>query len=172
MLASSAGPSGAVVGLDFAAPMLEYAASKTKKDRKNAQIEWMRGDAMDLPFPDDDFDGVTVGYGLRNVADIDKCLQELNRVTKPGKKVVVLDFNNARNLLVRNFQFFCLQYIVVPVATLCGVREEYAYLKPSIERYPTGDGLIQKALDSGFETADFIPVAGGLMGMLVATTKS
>eukprot|EP00466_Bigelowiella_natans_P013016 jgi/Bigna1/72478/fgenesh1_pg.20_\ len=175
LLASKVGHQGKAVGLDFARPMLQYAAAKTSKIQSNgakkgaAEITWLKGDAMKLPFGDGQFDGVTVGYGLRNVASPAECLKELSRVVKPGRKVVVLDFNNAQSRFVRAFQFFCLQNIVVPVATLLGAREEYTYLKPSIERYPKGGELVSMALQNGFKSAEFIPIAGGLMGMLVAT---
>eukprot|EP00469_Lotharella_globosa_P008591 CAMPEP_0167773576 /NCGR_PEP_ID=MMETSP0111_2-20121227/1503_1 /TAXON_ID=91324 /ORGANISM="Lotharella globosa, Strain CCCM811" /LENGTH=269 /DNA_ID=CAMNT_0007663241 /DNA_START=181 /DNA_END=990 /DNA_ORIENTATION=+ len=169
LLASAVGPNGKATGLDFARPMLQYAHTKTRPKSKSGRIQWLKGDAMALPFGNNQFDGVTVGYGLRNVNDPKQCLSELLRVAKPGSNVVVLDFNNAQNRFVRGFQFFCLEKIVVPVASLCGARAEYAYLRPSIERYPKGDELVAMAEEIGFKTARFLPVAGGLMGMLVAT---
>jgi len=169
ILSKRVGSTGKVTGLDFARPMLQYAASKTSKTGSGrAKITWLKGDAMQLPFGENQYDAVTVGYGLRNVASPAQCLRELHRVVKPGRKVSILDFNNSSNRFVRAFQFFCLQNIVVPVATLCGARAEYAYLRPSIERYPKGDELVRLALESGFKEAKFIPIAFGLMGILVA----
>ena len=98
-----------VTGLDFAKEMLEDARSRQaliydgRPDQ--AEMTWVQGDALDMEFQDDEFDAITMGYGLRNVASIPKALSELHRVLKPGKRVAILDFNNAsRNQVVNAFQ--------------------------------------------------------------------
>ncbi|UPR01973.1 2-phytyl-1,4-naphtoquinone methyltransferase [Chloropicon primus] len=145
-------------------------------------IRWIHGDALDLPFEDCSFDCVTIGYGLRNVEDRAKCLREVHRVLKPNKRAVILDFNSPKEEgppaargntrrragIINRFRNFCLDAFVVPAATLCGLREEYAYLKPSIADYPDGSTLVTLSMeDARFTQAEFQEIAGGLMGALV-----
>ena len=173
-LADAVGPAGRVVGLDFARAQLEVAAGKESQHpsfkTKLAAIEWVQGDALALPYGDGEFDGATIGYGLRNVSDIPLALRELCRVLKPGGKAAVVDFNNATDPNLRALQGFVLDNVVVPVADLNGVAAEYRYLKPSIERYPQGPDLVDLAVEAGFADATFYELApGNLMGCLVCT---
>ena len=170
-LADAVGPSGEVVGLDFAAAQLRVAAEKEAKlptRFKLSPIDWRRGDALALPFEDGAFDGATIGYGLRNVSDIPLALKELARVLRPGGKAAVLDFNNSADANINALQGFILDNVVVPAADLNGVAAEYRYLRPSIERYPKGAELVELACEAGFQSAVFYELApGNLMGCLV-----
>jgi ubiquinone/menaquinone biosynthesis methyltransferase len=110
-LASAVGPAGSVTGLDFAAEMLEdaearraAAAAGRPAARPLARMRWVQGDALALPFGDAAFDAATMGYGLRNVADIPRALAELCRVLKPGASAAVLDFNNSTDPVVDGVQ--------------------------------------------------------------------
>ena len=129
-----------VTALDFAPEMLSYARSRAGGEQKqgSAEVSWTLGDALQLPFEGYSFDAVTMGYGLRNVADVAAALRELRRVLRPGCKAAVLDFNNSENPLVRGAQGLALDAVVVPAAAQYGLRDEYAYLRPSIARFPTG----------------------------------
>jgi SAM-dependent methyltransferase len=110
-LARVVGATGHVTGLDFAAEMLEDAESRRAAapgvrpaSRPPARMSWVQGDALALPFPDASFDAATMGYGLRNVADIPRALAELARVLKPGASAAVLDFNNSEDPVVDGLQ--------------------------------------------------------------------
>ena len=170
-LAETVGPSGDVVGLDFAAAQLRVAAEKEAKHPSTyalSPISWVQGDALNLPYPDESFDAATIGYGLRNVADIPKALSELARVLKPGCSAAVVDFNNAEDPNLNALQGFLLDNVVVPVADMNGVAAEYRYLQPSIARYPKGPELVDLAVGAGFNEATFYELApGNLMGCLV-----
>lgn len=131
-------------------------------------MQWLQGDALALPFSDNEFDGATMGYGLRNVGNIPQALTELQRVLKPGKKVAILDFHQPGNALAANFQRWYLANVVVPMAKQWRLTEEYAYLQPSLDRFPTGPKQVQFALEVGFAKAVHYPIAAGLMGVLVA----
>ncbi|KAL3146980.1 hypothetical protein ABBQ38_014948 [Trebouxia sp. C0009 RCD-2024] len=173
-LAEVVGPSGQVVGLDFAQEMLDDAEARQSLQparRRNANIDWVQGDAMKLPFPDNSFHAATMGYGLRNVPDPLQALKELYRVLKPGSTVAVLDFNNSEDPFVDQFQEFSLQNIVVPAARLYGLAEEYEYLRPSIKRFATGKQQEELARMAGFAKATHYEIGFGLMGTLVASKR-
>jgi len=160
------GRKGRVVGLDFSKDMLTYARGRVSGPYDN--IEWVQGDAMEYPYADETFSAATMGYGLRNVSDRALALRELSRVLKRGAYASILDFNNARgNDMVDGVQGFLLQNIVVPVAENAGVGDQYRYLRPSIEGYPTGSELEQLALANGFSQATFYEIGLGFMGCLV-----
>ncbi len=160
------GRKGRVVGLDFSKDMLTYARGRVSGPYDN--IEWVQGDAMEYPYADGTFSAATMGYGLRNVSDRALALRELSRVLKRGAYASILDFNNARgNDMVDGVQGFLLQNVVVPVAENAGVGDQYRYLRPSIEGYPTGSELEQLALANGFSQATFYEIGFGFMGCLV-----
>lgn len=170
LLARRVLPGGKVVGTDFSAKMLAVAASTVPLEERNrgASIDWVEGDALSLPFEKATFDCATMGYGLRNVIDIPRCLQEIHRVLKPGAKAAILDFHRPRQPLLQNFQRWYLESVVVPVAERYGLTEEYAYIMPSLERFPTGTEQVQLAIEAGL-TAVHYPISGGMMGVLVVT---
>ena len=170
LMAKQVGSTGIVIGADFAPAQLANAAEKIANiypplDR----INWVEADALNLPFVDDYFDAATMGYGLRNVTDIPRCLQELHRVLKTDTKVAILDFHRPNSNLIRRFQQWYLDAIVVPKATQLGMMDEYAYLNPSLDRFPTGSEQVQLGLAAGFSHATHYPIASGMMGVLVLT---
>ncbi len=175
-LAEVVGAAGSVVGLDFAAAQLEVAARREAEllavpgaPQRRAAVRWVQGDACALPFEDDTFDAATCGYGLRNVVDIPGALAELRRVLRPGATAALLDFNNSESQLAAAAQRALLENVVVPVARAAGVAAEYEYLVPSIQRFPTGRQQVALARAAGFASAVHYELAGGLMGVLVAT---
>jgi demethylphylloquinol methyltransferase len=168
LLAQQAGPSGSVFGVDFSTEQLAVAG---RRDRPfltpSSPISWIEADALDLPFPDNYFDCATMGYGLRNVTDIPRSLQELHRVLKPGAKAAILDLHRPNNSLMRSFQQFYLESLVVPIAQQFGMTQEYAYINPSLAKFPIGPEQVAIALQAGFTTATHYPIAGAMMGVLV-----
>jgi demethylmenaquinone methyltransferase/2-methoxy-6-polyprenyl-1,4-benzoquinol methylase len=169
LLARQVGAKGNVYGVDFSPAQLAIAQSKVENRYPPLSISWVEADALNLPFPDHYFDAATMGYGLRNVTDIPGCLKELYRVLKPGAKVAVLDFHRPTQQSLRAFQQWYLENIVVPIAKQLGLTEEYAYIAPSLERFPTGAEQVKLAKQAGFRDATHYPIAGGMMGVLVLT---
>lgn len=165
LLARRVGNKGEVYGVDFSAALLEVASQRTPAQ---LPLHWVEADALNLPFQDNYFDCATMGYGLRNVTDIPRCLAELYRVLKPGAKAAILDFHRPQQPLMRTLQQWYLQTIVVPSAKKLGLTEEYAYIAPSLERFPTGSEQVKLATTAGF-TATHYPIAMGMMGVLVVT---
>jgi ubiquinone/menaquinone biosynthesis methyltransferase len=169
LLAKRVAPGGQVIGVDFACEQLAIAEQRSLDlpiPIKNC-LTWQEGNALDLPFSDHYFDGATMAYGLRNVTNISKCLAELYRVLKPGAIAAILDFNRTENLIAASFQKFYLDNIVVPIARSRGMEAEYAYIMPSLERFPTGREQVQLALSEGFAQAKHYAIANTLMGVLV-----
>jgi demethylphylloquinol methyltransferase len=170
LLAKQVRPTGTVIGADFAPAQLEQAAARIASVYPPINcIDWVEADALNLPFADNYFDAATMGYGLRNVTDIPRCLAELHRVLKTDAKVAILDFHRPDNNLVRRFQQWYLDEIVVPKASQLGMMNEYAYLNPSLDRFPTGAEQVKLGLAAGFSHATHYPIASGMMGVLVLT---
>ncbi|HEY9624012.1 MAG TPA: bifunctional demethylmenaquinone methyltransferase/2-methoxy-6-polyprenyl-1,4-benzoquinol methylase UbiE [Crinalium sp.] len=169
LLARQVGPTGHVVGLDFAPAQLAIAKQHTDRSVQPLSVSWVEGDALQLPFDDAQFDAATMGYGLRNVTNILGSLKELYRVLKPGARVAILDFHRPGNPALRSFQQWYLQNIVVPAAKQLGVTEEYAYIAPSLDRFPVGAEQVELAKQAGFARAVHYAIAGDMMGILVAT---
>ncbi|MFS8901519.1 bifunctional demethylmenaquinone methyltransferase/2-methoxy-6-polyprenyl-1,4-benzoquinol methylase UbiE [Synechococcus sp. H60.2] len=166
-LARRVGRRGHVVGLDFSPAMLDIARRRSRLF-PGYFLEWVLGDALALPFSDDSFDAITMGYGLRNVTDIPQALREICRVLKPGCRAAILDFHRPTGIpFLAHFQRWYLNTQVVAQAQTLGLGSEYAYLDPSLDGFPSGEEQRQMALQAGFSTAKFYPLAGGMMGVLV-----
>ncbi|XP_054809481.1 2-phytyl-1,4-beta-naphthoquinone methyltransferase, chloroplastic-like [Prosopis cineraria] len=170
LLSEKVGSYGKVTGLDFSKEQLLLASSRQKLLSKNyfSNIEWVEGDALNLQFTNGWFDAVTMGFGLRNVVDKRKAMQEILRVLKIGSRVAILDFNKSNQFLTASVMEWMIDNVVVPVASGYGLAEEYRYLKSSIREFLTGKELEKLALEVGFSTARHYEISGGLMGCLVA----
>jgi demethylmenaquinone methyltransferase/2-methoxy-6-polyprenyl-1,4-benzoquinol methylase len=166
-LARRVGINGKVYGVDFSCNLLATAAERSKKYYPQPPITWLEADVLNLPFEDHQFDAITMGYGLRNVQDIPRSLQEIHRVLKPGAKAAILDFHRPSNEFFRTFQQWYLDNLVVPLATNLGVKEEYAYISPSLDRFPIGKEQVEISHQAGFVNATHYPISNGMMGVLV-----
>jgi demethylmenaquinone methyltransferase/2-methoxy-6-polyprenyl-1,4-benzoquinol methylase len=149
-----------VVGVDFSERMLELAA------RKSNAIEWVQGDLCRLPFPDGTFQAVTIGFGLRNVADRDGALRELRRVLAPGGRLGILEITRARGPLA---PFFRLWFdALVPIAgKLLPGGSAYSYLPASVRRFSTPQQLAAEIAHTGFVDVRYRLLAGGIMALHV-----
>ena len=153
---------GRVVGLDFSERMLERARPKS------GAIEWVQGDALALPFGDGEFDAATVGFGVRNLADLEAGLRELARVLRPGGKLAVLEITRPHGMLR---PFFRLWFdVVIPLAgrVLPG-GQAYTYLPASVRRFPGPDDLSRLLERSGFESVRYRLLGGGIVAIHVGT---
>ena len=153
-----------VVGLDITPRMIELAIQKAAPtDRLCAFIV---GDMLDLPFPDRSFDVVTTGYGLRNVPDLTRAIDEIARVLVPGGLALSLDFNRPANGLVRRAYITYLTLVGGALGWLLHRDPDtYRYIPASIRRYP-GAGPVARLMEThGFAEARYLPVLGGLMAI-------
>ncbi|EDY38188.1 menaquinone biosynthesis methyltransferase UbiE [Cyanobium sp. PCC 7001] len=170
VMAAAVRPGGRVIGLDAAAAPLRLAAARAAL-QPWLPLQWLQADALATGLDAGMAHGVTMAYGLRNLADPGAGLAEVLRLLRPGGRAAVLDFNRAdatklQGRITARVQRLCLRGVVVPAATLAGLREHYAYLEASLERFPTGAALVEQALELGFRQARHRPLAGGLMGLL------
>lgn len=162
-----AGQGAEVTGLDFSEKMLEVAQSRLQKQPpKTGSLKFMQGDAEQLPFPDNTFDAVTVGYGLRNLSSWETGLGEMVRVAKPGGRIVVLDFGKPANALWRGAYFAHLRCSVPVVGLLfCGRADAYAYIFESLRHYPAQRGVAEKMKELKLTNAGIINLVGGAMAI-------
>jgi demethylmenaquinone methyltransferase/2-methoxy-6-polyprenyl-1,4-benzoquinol methylase len=151
---------GTVTGLDFSERMLERAR------RKSDAIEWVRGDVLALPFEDAAFDSATIGFGIRNVDDLDAGLRELARVLRPGGRLAVLEITRPTGVLR---PFFRLWFdVLIPLAgrVLPG-GAAYSYLPASVRRFPGPADLAAALRRAGFADVDYRLLAGGIVSLHV-----
>jgi demethylmenaquinone methyltransferase / 2-methoxy-6-polyprenyl-1,4-benzoquinol methylase len=158
-----------VIGLDFSRKMLDIAEARNKnRDPKSGTRNptFIQGDAQQIPFPDATFDAVTIGYGLRNLASWEAGLAEMQRVAKPGARLVVLDFGKPSNALWRKLYFAHLRGSVPLVGALfCGNADAYAYILESLNHYPAQLAVAEKMRDLKLVNVRIINLLGGAMAI-------
>jgi demethylmenaquinone methyltransferase/2-methoxy-6-polyprenyl-1,4-benzoquinol methylase len=164
-LAAAAASAGSrVVGLDFTLPMLGVA--RGRRTREAGTPAFAQGDALRLPFPGASFDAVTIGYGLRNVADPLACLKEIRRVLAPGGRVVVLDFGKPASPLTGAAYGAFLRTAMPAVGWLFhGDADTYRYIPESLERYPAQRGVRDLMAQAGLVSARYEDRLLGTMGL-------
>ena len=139
---------GVVTGLDFSPRMLERAR------RKADTIDWIEGDLLELPFDDGSFDAATVGFGIRNVADLERALAELRRVLRPGGRLAILEITQPSGPLRPFFALWFDRIVPVLGKALPGGKA-YAYLPASVRRFPGAEELVALLERTGFEQVRF-----------------
>ena len=150
---------GRVVASDFAHPMLVQGGDKIRE----ARVSPVCGDSLRLPFPDDTFDGATVGFGVRNLADLGRGLGEFRRVLRPGRKLVILEFTTPPNSLVRAGYHFYFRHVLPVVGRIVsGHPWAYTYLPESVKEFPGPSELGELLETVGFRDVGWRLVTGGI----------
>ena len=146
-------PSSEVTGLDFSEEMLNIAESKTPSE---INVNYLQGDAMNIPFQDAEFNAVTIGYGMRNVRDIGQFLQEIIRVLKPEGVLVTLDVGKVRIPILAELNHFYFFHIVPLVGKMLIPGEViFKYLPESSLKYPNQESLKDLMIQNGFQKVEF-----------------
>lgn len=153
---------GRVTAVDFSEPMLAAAA------RKSDRVEWRHADALALPFDDGAFDAVTIGFGLRNVEDVDRGLAELRRVLRTGGRLGVLDVTQPRGLL-RHFYALWFDRLIPLVGRVIPGGAAYVYLPASVRRFPAAPALAGAMRRHGFADVGYRRFAGGIVALHTGT---
>lgn len=149
---------GVVTGLDFAPEMLDRARAKS------STITWVEGDLLELPFADDAFDAATVGFGVRNVADLERALAELRRVLRPGGRLAILEITQPRGAL-RLFFSLWFDRVVPALGKLLPGGSAYTYLPASVRRFPTAEELVALLDRAGFSDVRVRLLGGSIVAL-------
>jgi demethylmenaquinone methyltransferase/2-methoxy-6-polyprenyl-1,4-benzoquinol methylase len=163
-----------VTGVDFSEPMLAVARQRAGRGGRSGGgagggggrggPEFEQGDALALRFPERSFDLVTIGYGLRNLRSIEEGLAEIARVTRPGGRLLVLDFGKPRNRLWRALYFLHLRTVVPVLGRLfCGDAATHGYILESLRRYPEAGGIVRRMEEAGWVDVEWWSLLGGVM---------
>ncbi len=163
-LAARAAGAGRVVGVDFSERMLERAR------RKGPELEWVRADVLALPFEDASFDVVVVGFGVRNVEDLEAAVRELRRVLRPGGRLGILEITTPRGPL-RPFYRLWFDRIVPLLGRVLPGGAAYTYLPASVRRFPGPEQLAELLGACGFEAVRFRRFAGGIVALHVGEAQ-
>lgn len=151
---------GIVTGLDFSPQMLARAR------RKSATITWVEGDLLQLPYPAGSFDAATVGFGVRNVADLPLALAELRLVLRPGARLAILEITQPRGVL-RPFFSLWFDRIVPVLGKVLPGGNAYTYLPASVRRFPGAEDLAQLLRETGFDDVRFELLGGSIVALHV-----
>ena len=163
-LAWRVGAEGRVVGCDFSDRMLELARRKAgERGASQLRIEW--ADALELPYAEGSFDAVTVGFGARNLADLERGLAEMARVLKPGGRAVILEITQPRRRPLSTFYSLWFDRLVPLLGAAAGDRDAYAYLPESVRRFPSPAGLAAAMAGAGLERVRYLLLAGGIIAI-------
>ena len=171
-LADAVGTTGEVKGLDFSENMLSVGIEKVRaQNRKN--VELIHGNAMDLPFEDNSFDFVTIGFGLRNVPDYKQVLKEMYRVVKPGGKVVCLETSQPTMFGFRQMYFLYFGHIMPLLGKVFAKSyDEYAWLHESAKDFPGMKELKEMFEEVGFKQVEVKAYTGGVAAMHLGVKPS
>ena len=163
-LARAPGFRGRVVGADFVVPMLSRGV------RKAPRAAPVAADALELPFPDGRFDGAMVGFGVRNLADLDHGLREARRVLRPGSRFVVLEFTTPRFAPLRALYLFYFRRVLPAIGRAVSKhREAYTYLPESVAAFPSPEALAERLRAAGFRDVGYELRTGGICAIHYGT---
>jgi demethylmenaquinone methyltransferase/2-methoxy-6-polyprenyl-1,4-benzoquinol methylase len=160
------GPQGHVIGSDFSERMLDLAREKGASRSNGAGspiFEW--GDALELPYDDFSFDAVTVGFGVRNFADLDRGLAELVRVLKPGGRLVILEITQPQRPPLSTFFSLWFDRLVPRLGSIAGDSDAYSYLPESVKRFPLPPELAERMDRAGLGGIRWTVLAGGIIAI-------
>ena len=155
---------GRVTGLDFSERMLDRAR------RKAPELDWVTGDVLALPFPDGSFDAATVGFGIRNVDDLERALAELRRVLRGGGRLGILEITRPRGLLAPFYRLW-FDAVVPLLGKLLPGGSAYTYLPASVRRFPGPEELSALIAAAGFGGLAYRRFAGGIVALHTAEAR-
>jgi demethylmenaquinone methyltransferase/2-methoxy-6-polyprenyl-1,4-benzoquinol methylase len=159
-LAGQRGFAGRVTGADFVVPMLRAGRGKA------ARLQAVGADALELPFPDQAFDGCMIGFGIRNLVDLDRGLEEIARVLKRGGRIAILEFSTPRRWPIRPLYGFYFRHVLPLVGRLVSKHTTaYTYLPDSVDRFPSPPALADRMRRAGFDSVTFDLLSFGIAAL-------
>ena len=157
------GPDGRVVGCDFSEPMLELARRKSGEEGLPVEFGW--ADALDLPYGEESFDAVTIGFGARNLAGLDRGIAQVARVLRPGGRLVILEITRPQREPLASFYSLWFDRLVPMLGNLAGDSEAYSYLPDSVRTFPEPRELAGRLDAAGFAEIRWLLLAGGIIAI-------
>lgn len=158
-----------IYGVDISPAMLEFARNKIEQHGLSHTITLEEGTAEHLRFPDDTFDAVMVGFGIRNFSDLEQGLQEMFRVLRPGGAIMILEFSKPRHAPFKQVYSFYFRHILPRLGgAISKSREAYQYLPSTVESFPDGEHLVRILTGEGFVGTYYLPLTLGIATIYVA----
>ncbi|MCU0442618.1 MAG: bifunctional demethylmenaquinone methyltransferase/2-methoxy-6-polyprenyl-1,4-benzoquinol methylase UbiE [Bacteroidia bacterium] len=159
-----------ITGVDISELMLSVGRTKISKQNLDPRIELLRADSEALPFESHTFDAVTVAFGVRNFENLQKGLDEMYRVLKPGGRIAVLEFSTPQSFPTKQLYLFYFKYILPLWGGLISKNKEaYTYLPESVKHFPEGSQFLAYVNRSGFTQANVQPLTFGICSLYTAT---
>lgn len=158
-----------IIGVDISEGMLEVGRKKMKQRGLTEKIEMLKGDSENLPFLDNNFDAVTVGFGVRNFENLSKGLLEIHRVMKPNAVVAILEFSRPRRFPFKQFYNFYFKIILPKIGQwISRDKVAYTYLPESVEAFPDGADFVAILKNTGFKNVACKPLTFGISSIYTA----
>ncbi len=158
-----------IVGVDISEGMLKIGVEKISKLGLQNKIELKLGDSENLPFADNSFDAITVGFGVRNFENLDKGIKDIYRVLRKGGMVSILEFSKPRKFPIKQVYHFYFRYITPAIGKLLSKDSSaYTYLPESVKAFPDGDDFLAVLKKAGFKETKAIPVTFGVASIYIA----
>lgn len=158
-----------VTGIDLSSQMLSAGQQKLNKLQVNHQIELIKGDSESLPFGNNNFDAVTVAFGVRNFENLQLGLNEMYRVLKPGGKIAILEFSKPKSFPYKQlYNFYFSQILPVWGGLISNSKQAYSYLPESVKHFPEGADFLQYLTQAGFKQTDVKPLTFGTCSLYTA----
>lgn len=153
-----------VIGIDLAEAMIDLAKEKLKKEKDANKVSFLTASALEIPFPEKQFDAVTISFGIRNVTDVPCALREFHRVLKSQGKLLILEGTVPEQKLWRSCHLFYLRHILPRIGGVISKnRYAYRYLNETIETFPQGETFCKLMKQAGFGQVKAHPLLGGVV---------
>lgn len=159
------GPEGEVILADINDSMLKVGRDNLTDKGIVGNVQYVQANAECLPFPDNHFDCITIAFGLRNVTDKDKALRSMNRVLKPGGKLMVLEFSKPNKMLSPFYDLYSFKLLPLMGKLVANDAESYQYLAESIRMHPDQETLKGMMEAAGFTQCEFYNLTGGIVAL-------
>ena len=172
LLIARRSPDSRVTGVDPSRGMLGVGLVKIAEADLKDRIELLSGDAQDLQFADNSFDGTTIAFGIRNVPDRERGLSEMARVTKPGGRVAILELSEPQGGLMAPFARFHVHTLVPWLGSLLSGQKEYQYLQKSIAAFPPPQEFAETMERCGLTVLEVVPLTFGVAHLYIATPRA
>ncbi len=168
---NSMGDAGQVVGADFSQEMLRIGLRKTEKRNLAGRMSFVEADAMRLPLPDDYFDSSAIAFGLRNIVDWRRGLNEMARVTRSGGRIVVLEFSTPPHGLVRWVYLLYFAHLLPGLGNLVSRSKAYGYLRDTVLNWPEPDELVEAMREAGLIDVQYRRLTFGIACLHVGAVR-